>query len=105
MTAKAESNSRRVADAVPFFHLNADYVIDSASKTEDIGDDVICLNESLLAVIQALVEATDSDSYLQSLAFAALYMAKQASATARAYYDQVQPSLHLICSQAAEVVA
>ena len=105
MRAETESNSRPLPGTAPFFHLNADYVIDNASKTEAIGDDVICLNDSLLAVIQALIEATDSNSHLQSLAFAALYMAKQASATAHAYYDRVQPSLHLIRSQAAEVAA
>lgn len=105
MTATAESNPKCSPTPAPFFHLNADYVIAPSSKTENIGDDVLCLNESVLAVIQALIEATDGENHLQPLAFAALYMAEQASAAARAYYDQVQPTLSSMRSQAAEVAA
>lgn len=64
----------------PLFKLSAGYLIDPASKTDDLGNDLGCLTEALTATIQAIVDATSGeDHHLDGLIFAALYQAKQVS--------------------------
>lgn len=68
-----------------FFHLSADYLIDPASQTGDIGTDIGCLHETIEEVIQSIIEATESNSQASARAFAALYLVRQARGVAAEY--------------------
>jgi len=66
----------RERETAEFFTLNAKYLIDPASKTDDIGHDVACMLETLTATIQAVVDATTGEP-VNSLVFASLYQVRQ----------------------------
>lgn len=69
-----------------FFTLNAKYLIDPKSKTDDIGFDAQCLHESLQTVIRVIIDATEQDHHLSGLAFVTLYLCQMAASTTEAYY-------------------
>ena len=75
----------REREAVEFFTLNAKYLIDPESTTDNIGSDVGCMHEVLIATLQALLEAATGRP-LERLVLAALYQAKQVSAMASEYF-------------------
>ena len=75
----------REREAVKFFTLNAKYSIDPESTTEDIGDDIDCLHDTLEEVIQSIIEGTESQRHIQTRAFAALYFTRQVAAVAFEY--------------------
>lgn len=79
----------RERGTVEFFTLNGKYLIDSSATAQQLGDDLACFNGSLVAILEALVDATESTDY-SALAFAALYQARQASAVAQAHAMQLQ---------------
>jgi len=77
----ATSNSASAANngAPVLFHLNTTYKVApcAAATAEAIGHDIGALHESVLASIQAIIEATDgNNTNLQRLAFSALYLAQ-----------------------------
>ena len=90
--ARSTAPAARESGTVPFFTLNAKYLIDPASTTNGLGNDIGCMHDVLAATIQALVEATENDPYLNGLAFAALYQAQQVEEIAGEYVQRtIQP--------------
>lgn len=77
----------------PLFALSAKYLIDASSETSALGVDVGCMFESLLATIQATIDASEGDPHIDGLLFSALYWARQASGTSAEYIVRTAPML------------
>jgi hypothetical protein len=80
----------REREPAVFFKLHGRYLIDTKSTTYELGDDIACLCESLIATLTAVTDVDSHEKQLsQGLAYTALYVAQQVSTIAAELVDRI----------------